>query len=132
MINPFQIGAKKHYEVVVQEGDTATFPAEEVHPVYATFALARDVEWTCRLFVHEMKEEGEEGIGTMLHIDHVAPALEHSKVTIEAQLQKVEKNEVICTFEAKVGDRLIARGEQGQKIVLKSKINQIFSNLNQA
>ncbi len=132
MINPFDPGAKKHYEVTVQEADTAKFPAEEVHPVYATFALARDVEWTCRLFVHEMKEKGEEGIGTMLHIDHVSPALEHSKVTIEATLQKVEKNELICSFEAKVGDRIVAKGEQGQKIVLKSKIDQIFSNLNQA
>ena len=53
----FKIGDKKIYSKVVNKNETATFEAGEVHPFYATFALARDAEWACRLFVLEMKEE---------------------------------------------------------------------------
>ena len=47
---------------------------KNVHPFYSTFALGRDVEWACRQFVLEMKEEDEEGIGTFLNITHKSPA----------------------------------------------------------
>ena len=66
MINPFQPGDVKSFVHVVTEADTARFDSGEVHNVYSTFALARDAEWSGRLFVLEMKEEGEEGIGTAI------------------------------------------------------------------
>ena len=70
MVNSFKAGDKKYFTKVVSENDTATFDPGQVHPVYATFALGRDAEWACRLFVLDMKENDEEGIGTFLHIDH--------------------------------------------------------------
>ena len=51
------------------------FSGKVVHPVCATFALARDIEWTTRQFVLQMRDDDEEGIGTMLTIDHRSPAL---------------------------------------------------------
>lgn len=129
MLFPFQIGSTKTFTKVVTEADTATFDAGTVHPVYATFALGRDAEWTCRLFVLEMKEEDEEGIGTFLKIDHASPALLGSTVVFEATLQSAIGNAVICTFTAKVGDRLIASGETGQKILRREKLNAIFEAL---
>lgn len=129
MLNPFQIGAKKFYSHVVTESDSAAFESGQVHPVYATFALGRDAEWCCRLFVLEMKEEDEEGIGTFLSVEHVSPALLGSEVVFEAELIKVEKNNVICRYTASVGDRIIARGEQGQKIVKKEKLESVFNAL---
>jgi hypothetical protein len=51
MQNPFQPGAVQRFERVVREDDLARFDAGLVHPVYGTFALARDAEWVCRLFV---------------------------------------------------------------------------------
>jgi hypothetical protein len=67
------------YELVLNE-DCASFESGNVHPVYATFALGRDAEWACRLFVLEMKEAYEEGIGTFLTIHHKSPALVGSNV----------------------------------------------------
>lgn len=129
MINPFQPGDSKHYEKAVNESDTATFESGTVHPVYATFALARDAEWSCRLFVLEMKEPDEEGIGTFIHVDHHAPALIGETVRFIAEVIRISGNEVICKFTAKVNNRLIASGETGQKILKKSRLEQLFQNL---
>lgn len=129
MINIFIVGDKKHFEKVVEINDTATFNSGEVHPVYATFALGRDAEWVCRLFVLEMKENDEEGIGTFLNIEHISPAVLGSTVIFESCLKKVDGNTVICSFEAKVGERLIAKGETGQKILKKEKLEKIFTSI---
>lgn len=129
MKNPFQIGATKTYTHTVRKEDSATFDSGEVHPVYATFALARDAEWSGRLFVLEMKEEGEEGIGTKITVNHHSPALIGQEVVFEATLVSVNKNEVITDYTAKVKGRLIADGTQIQKVVNKEKINRLFQSL---
>jgi len=129
----FEVGAQKTYEVKVQEADIAMFNSGAVHPVYATFALGRDAEWCCRLFVLEMKEEEEEGIGTFLSIEHHSPALLGSTICFTATVESIQKNEIICRYEAKVGERLVASGRQGQKILKKEKLEKLFgglSNLN--
>jgi predicted thioesterase len=126
MKNPFEIGSIQKYIINITEKDTATFHDENVHPVYATFALTRDAEWTCRQFVLAMKEPHEEGIGTFGEVNHVAPALVNETVTFSASLQKVEANEILCNFEAKVEERLIATGKTGQKIISKEKLAKLF------
>lgn len=129
MKNPFQIGAVKIHKHQVQKADTASFESGEVHPVYSTFALARNAEWACRLFVLEMKETHEEGIGSALEIKHQSPALVGSEVVFFAKLEKVEGSKVLCSFEAKVGERVIATGTQEQRILPKEKLAAIFKAL---
>jgi len=129
MQNPFQIGEKKQFQRIVRQEDCAAFDSGQVHPVYATFALARDAEWTCRLFVLEMKESNEEGIGTFIHVEHHAPALVGEQVNFEAVLDSVKGNEIICTFTAKTTREVIASGKQGQKILKKEKLEILFGKL---
>jgi predicted thioesterase len=121
----FNIGDQKAYLKTVQANETATFDSGEVHPFYGTFALARDAEWSSRLFVLDMKEENEEGIGTFVNIRHESPAMVGDEVRIVATLTSQEKNNVVCSIEAFVGERLIASGETGQKILKKEKIEQL-------
>lgn len=125
----FTPGDRKHFRHLVTLEDTATFEAGQVHPVYATFALGRDAEWACRLFVLEMKEADEEGIGTFLTVHHHSPAILGSEVVFEAEVKSVQGNELICTYHARVGDRLIATGETGQKVLKKEKISRLFGSL---
>jgi predicted thioesterase len=127
--NLFEIGSQKFFSKLVEQADCASFNSGLVHPVYATFALGRDAEWACRLFVLEMKELQEEGIGTFLNISHKSPALIGSNVEFTATIKSIQKNEIICTFIAKVGNRIIAEGEQGQKIIDKKKLEKIFQEL---
>jgi len=129
MKNPFQIGQSISIQIQVHVNDTAKFETGQVHPVYATFALARDLEWASRQFVLEMLDEDEEGIGTFLEIQHHSPALVGEEVNIFAHLDAVLGHEIICTVVAKVANRTIATGKTGQKILKKEKIARIFASL---
>ena len=73
-----------------------------------------------------MKEEDEEGVGTMLSIDHKSPAFVNEEILFTATVEKIERNELICTIEAKAGDRTIATGKTGQKMLKKEKLNALF------
>lgn len=129
MKNPFAIGDKKNFMHVVMPEDAARFPSGEVHAVYSTFALARDAEWAGRLFVLEMKDEDEEGIGTAVTIQHQAPAMMGETVEIISIFAALNGNELITPFEAKVGSRVVASGETRQKILKKEKLQKLFAAL---
>ena len=126
MKNIFKIGDRKEYRRIVESADVATFHGEIIHPVCATFALARDIEWTSRLFVLQMCDDDEEGIGTMLTVIHKSPAFVGEELSISAKVQEINGHELICSYEACVDDRLIATGQTGQKIFKKDKINKLF------
>ncbi len=125
----YQIGDIKKYSFKVTERDVAQFKQQSVHQVCATFTLAREIEWCTRLFVIDMLELHEEGIGTRLHIEHQSPALLGQEVLIKGEIQSIVKNEIVCSFLATVNDRVIAQGETGQKILPKDKIQAIFNQL---
>jgi predicted thioesterase len=129
MKKPFKPGDIKTFRHVVTVEDTAKFESGEVHAVYSTFALARDAEWSGRLFVLEMKEEGEEGIGSGITVKHISPALIGQEVIFTATLTEVNKNEVVTDYVAKVNERVIAEGTQWQKIVNKEKLDRLFESL---
>jgi fluoroacetyl-CoA thioesterase len=118
----FTVGDHQFYQHVVTPSDRAMFHGEVVHEVYATFALARDAEWTCRQFVLTMCDADEEGIGTFLEITHHAPAFVNERVDFEAELTECKGNEIICRFKAFVADRQIATGRTGQKIIKKERL----------
>lgn len=125
----FNIGDKKKHAFTVTQADVAGFEGKIVHEVCATFTLAQQIEWATRQYVLAMKEEDEEGIGTFLSIDHKAPAFVGDQITIESEIIKLENNELICKYEAKVNDRLVAEGETGQKILKKAHIQSIFNKV---
>jgi len=122
----FKIGDTLQYRKVIATADVAAFHGEVVHPVYATFALARDAEWTSRQFVLQMRDDDEEGIGTELSIHHKRPAFEGEEIVFTATVRHLLGNELVCTYEAKVGSRLIATGETGQKILKRDQIAALF------
>lgn len=129
MLPKFSIGHTKVYLKQVTAADVAAFNGDIIHPVYATFALARDAEWACRQFVLEMKEADEEGIGTFVTVEHLSPALTGQTVTFETTIKELKGNSIVCSYTAKVGNRLIAQGEQGQKILKKERLQLLFGSL---
>ncbi len=125
---PFKKGDMKQHQVVVTKDDIAQFSSGVVHEVYSTFALCRDAEWSGRLFVLEMKEAGEEGIGTAISINHHGPAFVQDVVVFTATFEEVRGNgEIVTSFKATVGERMIASGMQHQRILPKEKIETLFS-----
>ena len=113
----------------VSNDDLANFKYESVHQVCSTFALAREIEWTTRQYIHKIKKEDEEGIGTMLEIQHHGMALLGEEFVVHAQVEEFEHGELICDFEVKVGERLIASGKTGQKLLPKHVIERKFKEI---
>ncbi|MFM9946111.1 MAG: thioesterase family protein [Bacteroidia bacterium] len=129
MLHLYNNGDSKEFKRQVEISDIASFDSGTVHEVLATFALGRDAEWVCRLFVIDMKEADEEGIGTFLEIEHKGPAFVGETVNYTGIFEEHKGNNVICSFKAEVGQRLIATGRTGQKILKKEKINQLFNSI---
>jgi predicted thioesterase len=123
----FKPGDQKVYRKIVLAEDQAAFHGEVLHSICSTFALARDFEWSSRLFFIEMKEEDEEGVGTFLSIDHKNPAFVDDELIFTATVETVHGNELICNIEVKSGDKVIATGKTGQKMLKKDKLKRIFT-----
>ncbi|MEI7801017.1 MAG: hypothetical protein WCI97_00055 [Bacteroidota bacterium] len=127
MKNIFNPGDKKQYACKVEANDLVKFRTGDLHSVYSTYAITRDAEWVCRLFVLEIKEEDEEGIGTMVKVIHHSPAKVGTAIIFTGTFISLNKNEVLCSFEAHAGERLIACGETVQKILKKEKLEQVLN-----
>jgi predicted thioesterase len=124
--NIYSVGDTLEYRRKIISDDVARFHGKVIHPVYATFALARDAEWTSRQFVLQLSDEDEEGIGTSLTIEHKTPAFVGEVIVFTAQVHKLTGNELICAYEARVGERLVATGMTGQKILKREIIKKLF------
>jgi len=127
MKDVFRVGDVLEYRRVVEPNDVAIFQDRVIHPVCATFALARDIEWTSRQFILQMCDADEEGIGTLLTIDHRNPAFVGEEIVFTARIHELLSNQLVCTYQATVGDRLIASGKTGQRILKRERINKVFT-----
>ncbi len=129
MKNIFKPGDIKVHHYQVKPEDVAQFDTGLVHLICSTFALAREMEWSSRLFVLEMKEEHEEGIGTEVSVKHKTPAMIGEALVFQAKVVSFQNNELICEIQVKCNNRLVAEGSTGQKVLPKDKIKKIFSSL---
>ena len=77
-------------------------------------------------FFLELMEEDEEGVGTFLQIEHKSPARIGEEVTIRAKVESITGNELICIIEAQSGNRIIATGKTGQKMLKKENLKKLF------
>jgi predicted thioesterase len=75
-----------------------------------------------------MKDEHEEGIGTSISVVHHSPAFPGEEVIFESRLKEIKYHEIITTYEAWVDGRLIASGDQVQKIFEKRKLERILAS----
>lgn len=137
MKNPFRPGDVQRTAIVVTEAMLARFAEGPggglIHPVLSTFSVAHEAEWCCRQFVLGMLEAGEQGVGSYVSVEHVSPAPLGARVTFTATLVAVEGNRIRCRYEAHAegpeGPRLIARGEQEQRILDAARFAQTIERL---
>src|SRR3981081_3529142 len=59
--------------------------------VYATPKMVSDVEYTCRDFLLEHLDAGEDSVGTHVSIDHLAATPLGLKVTVEIRVAEVDR-----------------------------------------
>jgi len=89
--------------------------------VYATPRMVSDVEYTCRDFLLQHLDGGEDSVGAHVSIDHLAATPLGLKVTIDAKIVEVDRRRV--TFEFSVRDPIeeCGRGKHVRFVVETAK-----------
>lgn len=90
----------------------------KLHPVYATYWLAKHFELVSRKLTLPYLDEGETGIGFELSVRHLAPTLPGMAVEVEAVFSGLEGNRVFaqCRAVNSLGD-VIGEGSTTQVIL---------------
>jgi predicted thioesterase len=137
-MKPIPIAYQATFETIVTDEMTVDFEHPDdpqlgkLHPVYATYWMAKHMELAGRKIILPFLEEGEEGIGSKVSVDHLASALPGMKVRILAEHSHTKGNRIYarCTAWNELGD-LIGEGQTEQVILPKTKLMRIFQKLQQ-
>ena len=95
------VGLSTRRELAVDESRCIGFMGKE-GMVYATPRMVSDVEYTCRDFLLQHLDAGEDSVGAHVSIDHLAATPLGLKVTIDVKIVEVDRRRV--TFEFTVRD----------------------------
>ncbi len=125
---PIKVGDSKVHKFTVTQDDFAKFENGLVHPVCSTFKLVKEAEWAGRLLLLDAITDDEEGIGTSVSINHVAPAYEGQTVEITAVVKTLAKSLLLCSYTAIADGVIIAKGETGQKVLNKARLMDLYRN----
>ena len=120
MKDSLRAGVTREAKYVVDQGRTTAVLGEDMR-VYATPFLILDVERTCHDLFKQHADEGEGSVGTKVEIEHLAPTLPGTEVTVSVKL--IEVNGRRLRFQASVRDRIeeLGRGFHDRFVVQTAK-----------
>ncbi len=101
-----------------------------VHPVYATYWMAKHFEEAGRKIILPFLEDGEGGIGSQVEVIHTGPALPGMTVTVTATLTAQDGRRVHAGMRAvtELGDE-IGHGSTTQFVLPQTRIDANFEAL---
>ena len=110
------VGASDSRTVTVDAERTIDFMGEDCR-VYATPSLVRDIEHTCRDLIVARVPEGQDSVGTIVSIAHMAPTLLGMQAVVTVTVTEIEGRKVV--FEVVATDPLdtICKGRHERFIV---------------
>lgn len=110
-------------ELTVDESRCIGFMGKE-GMVYATPRMVSDVEYTCRDFLLQHLDAGEDSVGAHVSIDHLAATPLGLPVRIEAKVVELDRRKV--TFEFAVHDPVeqCGRGKHVRFVVESAKTRE--------
>ena len=116
MKNTLAAGLTATRDLLIDRERTIDFMGEEAR-VYATPMLVRDIEVACRELLLAHLDPGEDSVGTRIELDHLAPSLMGSKVSISTRVLEVKGKAI--TFEVTGTERgePICRGRHSRFVV---------------
>lgn len=103
MKDSLRTGLNMTRRITIDRDRTIGFMGDDLR-VYATPAMARDIEETCRLLVLDHLDDGEDSVGARVEIDHLGASLLDSWVDVSATIVDIDGRRV--TFETEVHDPL--------------------------
>ena len=132
-MKPLSAGMSAHLSVIVTPEMTVRFgELGPVHPVYATYSLAKHMEEVSRKLLLPCLEDGEEGIGHLVETRHLSSALVGMRVTVSSSYdpQRSDGRRVAARCEARseLGD-VIGQGRTEQFVLSREDIEARFAAL---
>jgi predicted thioesterase len=123
-VRPVPVGASAVLDVVVTPEMTVRFDElGPVHPVYATYSMAKHFEEAGRKLLLEHLEPGEAGIGSALSVEHLAPCWIGDPVRVTARCAEVRGNRLTCECAAvDAGGRVLGRGTTVQVVLSEEAV----------
>ena len=116
MKHSLKAGLAHSKSVQVDESRCIGFMGKE-GAVYATPHMVSDVEYTCREFLLEHLDPGEDSVGAHVSIDHLAPTPMGLAATIELNVAEVDRRKVVFTFSVKDPVEEVGRGRHVRFVV---------------
>jgi predicted thioesterase len=117
-----KLGNTAEVTVTVTEDMCPAFDGVVVHRVYSTWSMAHHMELAARKVLAPHLDPHEEGIGSHVSIDHLAPTPLGQQVRIIAKAVELGPSTLVCELTAYDGERVIGRGRQVQRILPKTKL----------
>ena len=122
-----KVGNTAEVTAQVTEAMCPAFGGEVVHHVYSTWSMAYHMELAARMVLAPHLEEHEEGIGSHLSIEHLAPTPVGHTVRVVAEATEVDDTTLVCDVTAYDGERLVGQGRQVQRVLPKSKLKALIA-----
>jgi predicted thioesterase len=98
---PIPVGETAVLDVVVAPSHTVDFDEMgKVHPVYATYTMAKHFEEAGRKLLVPHLEAGEAGIGTAVSVEHLAPSWVGDAIRVTARAVEVRDGRLTCECRA--------------------------------
>ena len=116
-------GLSSSRSVLVDESRCIGFMGKE-GAVYATPRMVSDVEYTCRDFLLEHLDPGEDSVGTHVSIDHLAATPLGLNVSVEIKIEEVDRRKVVFGFSVKDPLEEVGRGRHVRFVVETAKTRE--------
>lgn len=125
MKTTLEVGATAEVRAEVVESMCPAFDGVVVHHVYSTWSMGHHMELAARKVLAPHLEEHEEGIGSHLSIDHIAPTPLGHGVRVVAEAVELDRTTVVCDVIAyhvhpDGRETVVGRGRQVQRVLPKS------------
>jgi predicted thioesterase len=121
----FEPGIVREITALVTPEMCPAFDGIIVHRCYSTWSLVHHMEIAARKVLVDFLEDHEEGIGSHVSVDHLAPCRVGKTVRVRAELAEITPGHhprVVCDVTAYDGDRLLAKGTQVQVVMNKEHL----------
>jgi len=92
--------------------------------VYATPRMVSDVEYTCRDWLLEHLDAGEDSVGAHVSIDHLAATPLGLQVTVEAKVVEIDRRKVVFEFSVTDAVEQCGRGKHVRFVVETAKTRE--------
>ena len=118
------LGETAEVELVVAPEMTARLFDREIHPVYGTQWMVRNVEESGRMLIERHLDPDEDATGYSIELTHERLARVGDRVAVHARVVHVDGRECVTEHEVRARDRVVGRARFVQRYVPKGALEE--------